>query len=44
MRINSRTSFGTAGPGPEKAVSGCEFRALDGALEHADLMAQGEDL
>src|SRR5215467_6670466 len=31
-------------PGPEKAVSGGELEALDGALEHADLMAQGEDL
>src|SRR5215467_11634823 len=31
-------------PGPEKAVSSGELGALDGALEHADLMAQGEDL
>ena len=31
-------------PGPERAVSGGEFRALDRALEHADLMAQGKDL
>jgi len=31
-------------PGPEEAVSGGELRTLDGALEYANLMAQGEDL
>ena len=84
MRINLRTSFGTAGlaaanppapeqtkaltlpaddcrslddgnagfpavpdrgdPGPEKAVRGGQLGAFYGALEEADLMAQGEDL
>jgi len=31
-------------PGPKKPVSRGQLRALDGALEHADLMTQGEDL
>jgi hypothetical protein len=84
MRINLRTSFGTAGlaaanppapeqakalklpadvcgslddgnagfsavpdrgdPGPEEAVRGGQRGAFYGALEAADLMAQGEDL
>ena len=31
-------------PGPEKAVVGVSLGRLDGAREHGDLMAQGEDL
>jgi hypothetical protein len=31
-------------PGPEKAVRGGQLGAFYGALEDADLMAQGEDL
>jgi hypothetical protein len=36
--------FDRTEPGPETAVCGGELRALDRALEDADLMTQREDL
>jgi hypothetical protein len=33
-----------AQPGPQQSIGRCQFRSLDGALQHAELMAESEDL
>jgi hypothetical protein len=33
-----------AQPGPQQAIRWCQFGALDGALQNAELMAESEDL